>query len=412
MGSYSPDSIGLKSGWYRKTSDENYAAGRRIIEKHWNKVCDEILIKFVVQYGTFFTIFSENLIREIDAALGTDFENNARYYEIFLTTRAYEIEKTKRIWRDSYKSNRDKTYTCPYCDKTFPILDCHPDILKTLGIPPTHCRTCDYVVGRYSSFWDKEIKRRVHDMMRNIDEEKNCELCQNRFSLKDDIFTYYSFGKQFVDYFYPNLYLHICPKCFKKTFHDYKRGSSATKLSRLYDLFLFTGEIPTQDFDKLFYLYKDHDSLCVLIEIFQKLRTPQGYKEEFGSFFAALVKSGILPEGSKRMTIGTMVLADDGHLCLSLPEKEIDDFLYSNDIPHDKEVYYPGCKMRADWEILGTKKRTLVEYFGLMNNKDYAEKTEKKIKLAAENNIELIEIYPESDWKVFLSRFIQSDKLE
>ena len=410
MNRYSPDFAGINPGWYRNTSEDNYAAGRRIIDKHWNKTCDEILIKYVEKYGTFFTAFGEDIIREIDVALGYDFENNVRYYEYYLATRAFEIEKTKNIWINSYRDNQGKTYTCPYCEKAFPLLDCHPDILKTLGIPPIHCRTCNYVVGRYSAFWDDDIKRRVRNMMRTIEKEKECELCQKKYSLKDDVFTYNSFGKKFIDCLYPNLFLNICPKCFKKTFNDYKRGSTKTKLSRLYDLFVFTGEIPTQDFEKIFYLYKDHDSLLELIRIFQKLRTPHGYKEEFGSFFAALVKSGILPEGSKRMTIGTMVIAEDGHLCLSLPEKEIDDFLNSSDISHNKEVYYPDSNMRADWEIIGTEKRTFIEYFGLMSNKDYAEKTAKKQKLAAENNIELIDIYPDSDWKSLLSRFILKNK--
>lgn len=410
MGYYGTDFAGIKSGWYRKTSEDNYAPGRRIIDKHWNTICDEILIKYVKKYGTFFTAFSEDIIREIDAALGTDIENNVRYYEYYLATRAYEIEKTKRIWINSYKESRNTTYTCPYCEKTLPLLDCHPDILRTLGIPPTHCRTCNYVVGRYSAFWNDDIKRRVRDLMRTIDEKKDCELCQKEYSLQNDVFTFDSFGKKFIDCLYPNLFLNICPKCFKNTFNDYKRGSAKTKLSRLHDLFLFTGEIPTQDFENIFYLYKDHDSLLELIKIFRKLRTPHGYKEEFGSFFAALVKSGILPEGSKRMTIGTMVLAEDGHLCLSLPEKEIDDFLYLNGIPHNKEVYYPNSNMRADWEILGTEKRIFVEYFGLMGNKDYAEKAANKKKLAAASNIELIDIYPESDWKLLFSRFILGDK--
>jgi hypothetical protein len=412
MSYYGPDFAGIESGWYRKTFEKSYAAGRRAIDKYWNKTCDEILIKYVEEYGTFYTAFVEDIIKEIDVALETDFKDNARYYEYYLATRAYEIEKTKRIWIESYRNNLNTTYTCSYCEKTFPLLDCHPDILRTLGIPPTQCRNCNYVVGRYSAFWDDEIKRRVRDLMRTIKEKKDCELCKKEYSLKGDIFTYDSFGKQFIDCLYPNLFLNICPKCFKSTFNDYKRGSTKTKLSRLYDLFVFTGEIPTQDFGKIFYLYKDHDSLLELIKIFKKLRTPHGYKEEFGSFFAAIVKSGILPEGSKRMTIGTMVLAEDGHLCMSLLEKEIDDFMHSSGIPHNKEVYYPDSNMRADWEILGTEKRTFVEYFGLMENKDYAEKVAKKQKLAVENSIALIDIYPEDNWKLLLSSYTMDDKNE
>ena len=312
---------------------------------------------------------------------------------------------------DSYKSNRGVNYTCPYCEKQFLLLDCHPEILRTLGIPPIHCRTCNYIIGRYNSFWSDDIKLKIYDLIRNIDEKKDCELCSNEYIIASEVFTYNSFGKQFVDFIYPNLFFNICPKCFNKIFNDYKRGASKLKLSRLYDLFIFTGKIPTQDFEKIIYLYKDRDTLIELIKIFHKLRTPHGYKEEFGSFFGALVKSGILPKGSKKMTYGIMSLAEDGHLCLSLAEKEIDDFLYSKGIIHEKEVFYPGSKMRADWEILNVEKRTFVEYFGLMSKKDYAEKTEKKIKIAKANNINLIEIYPESDWELLLSTFIMKKKI-
>ena len=111
MSYYSIDFAGISSGWYRKTVEENYAAGRRKIDKYWNSTCDLILIKFVEKYGTFFTAFYKDIIKEIDKTLHTDFENNVRYYEYYLATRACEINKTKRIWIDSYKNNRSVNYT-------------------------------------------------------------------------------------------------------------------------------------------------------------------------------------------------------------------------------------------------------------------------------------------------------------
>jgi hypothetical protein len=398
----------ISSGWYRKTSDEIYAAGRDILDQHWNETCDNILIKYVEKHGTFFTIFFDDIKREVYAAIGSGFQfqytiNNFDYY---LATRAYEIEKTRKIWIDSYRSYEQTTYTCFYCTKTFPLLDCEPHILRTLGIPPTHCGTCNGLVARYRSFWDSDIEQKVCDLMHTYETLRHCEFCQNEYVLQDGKYKYGSFGYQSVDFFYPNLFLNVCPKCFLEIFEDCKEGTENTRLLSLHDLFLFTGEIPTQDFEKTLYLYKDHDSLLDLIKILRVLRTPEGYKEEFGSFFAALVKSGILPEGSRRMVIGTMILAKDGHLCLSIPEKEIDDFLHLNGVSHSKEVYYPDSKMRTDWEIIGTERRTFIEYFGLMNNKTYAEKAANKMKLAKNSGIELIEIYPDSDWKLLLSNFI------
>ena len=61
--------------------------------------------------------------------------------------------------------------------------------------------------------------------------------------------------------------------------------------------------------------------------------------------------------------------------------------------------------MRTDWEIFGYSKRIFIEYFGLMNNKDYVEKAKRKALIAAERDIELVELYP-YEWRdVLLRRF-------
>ena len=109
--------------------------------------------------------------------------------------------------------------------------------------------------------------------------------------------------------------------------------------------------------------------------------------------------------------MGTMVLAEDGHLCLSLAEKEIDDFLYKNEIPHNKEVHYPETKLRADWELLGNDARIFVEYFGLMANPEYAKRAKHKCELARKNEIKLIEIYPGDEWKTVLLQYAVPDNV-
>jgi hypothetical protein len=104
------------------------------------------------------------------------------------------------------------------------------------------------------------------------------------------------------------------------------------------------------------------------------------------------------------MLIGTRVLAEDGHLCFSLPEKDIDDFLSHNDLAHSKEVSYPGSRLRADWEVFGGQGRVFVEYFGLVGRPDYDEKVKQKIEHARSHGIELVSIYPSSDWTSVLRR--------
>ena len=118
--------------------------------------------------------------------------------------------------------------------------------------------------------------------------------------------------------------------------------------------------------------------------------SPYGYKEVFGSWLKALIAAGILEKDSQQMIFGTKVLANDGHECLSLGEKTIDDWLYSNMIPHEKEPIYPGGYLRADWKV----SKFFIEYWGLKGQEDYDKKILIKREIAKEYGIPLIEIYP------------------
>src|SRR3546814_9560476 len=48
-----------------------------------------------------------------------------------------------------------------------------------------------------------------------------------------------------------------------------------------------------------------------------------------------LAEAGLIDDGL-RMARGTILPARDGHLCLSLREKVVDDFLYQHDIEHER----------------------------------------------------------------------------
>ncbi|MGO9246565.1 MAG: hypothetical protein ACLP0A_02890 [Verrucomicrobiia bacterium] len=246
--------------------------------------------------------------------------------------------------------------------------------------------------------------------MAHVKGARVCDICATSFTLEQHIFTYHTFGGKFVDLLYPNLFANVCAVCFEKAFNDYRGGSPQERLTALYDLFLLIGKVPTKDFDNLFYLFRDKGSLVRLVTVLQRMRTPSGYSAEFGTFFAALVRAGVLPEGSKKMVIGTMTLSKDGHLCLSLPEKEIDDFLFLEGIPHSKEVHYPDSPLRTDWELFGATARTFVEYFGLMTNPDYAARANEKIEIASAKGIDLIALFPDTDWKEKLLNW-KKDKL-
>jgi len=405
MSYYGPTFANIESGWYRETSDPNYTVERTRIDAVWNNACDEIVRRYVSSYGTFFTAFEDDMLHEVEDATATDL-GGIRYHCYYFATRAWEMQDTRRRWVESDIEANRHLYRCTTCEGRVCLADAHPDLIRRHGIDLQVCRPCDYVLRRYEGL-GRSVLERVPSLMRSRTESRQCELCGGSFDLRYDSYAYQSAGLTTVDVLYPNLFARVCPRCSEGALRDYRRGSGKTHLARLYDLFVFTGKVPTQDLGSLMYVCRERETILWLVDMLKQTRSPSGFAEEFGSFFAALVASGILPDGSRKMLIGTMILAKDGHLCLSIPEKEIDDFLSDHGLAHDKEVPYPSCSLRCDWEVFTEpNRRVFVEYFGLMSNRDYARRAQEKIELAQQAGIELVALYPDGDWgSVLLDRF-------
>ena len=166
------------------------------------------------------------------------------------------------------------------------------------------------------------------------------------------------------------------------------------------DLINLINFIPPSSFkNDLSYLrYLDRESFIKAIKLLNDMppheksyHTPYGYKEVFGSWFKALIAADVLENDSQKMSFSYRVLANDGHECLSLGEKNIDDWLYLNNIPHEKEPIYPNGYFRADWKV----GKHFIEYWGLKGKEDYDNKILIKKEIAKEYNIPLIEIFPE-----------------
>ncbi len=104
--------------------------------------------------------------------------------------------------------------------------------------------------------------------------------------------------------------------------------------------------------------------------------------------------AGLLTGGT-RTSRGVTVVAKDGHVCRSLFERSIDDFLYDNGIDHETEPLYPfDSEMnrngyRADWKLLDG---SFVEALGFVRDRVYMEKVERKLKLADRHSISVITI--------------------
>jgi hypothetical protein len=111
----------------------------------------------------------------------------------------------------------------------------------------------------------------------------------------------------------------------------------------------------------------------------------------FGSWLGALVEAEVLEGGVRRTRFGTQCLAKDGHMCLSIAEKTIDDLLTTMGIAHQKEVPYPEGGYRCDF----VSKGVFIEYFGLSGDPDYDDKTKAKQKLCKRLGLRLVAVYPE-----------------
>lgn len=127
-----------------------------------------------------------------------------------------------------------------------------------------------------------------------------------------------------------------------------------------------------------------------LIQVLKEKPSVKCVKNNFGSWLEALIEAEILEDGTRRTSRGTQCIAKDGHLCYSLGEKTIDDLLYSNNVSHEREPYYPESNFRADFSVNGV----FIEYFGLAGNSEYDEKIALKRKLCKQYGIKLIEVYP------------------
>lgn len=111
-------------------------------------------------------------------------------------------------------------------------------------------------------------------------------------------------------------------------------------------------------------------------------------RERFGTWNNAIEAAGFDPNP---VLFAKHQIANDGHLCDSLAEKVIDDYLFEKGITHERNISYPEGVYTADFKI-GDK---LIEYFGLAGeHKRYDELRLIKQKLIKKFSLKLIEVYP------------------
>ena len=152
--------------------------------------------------------------------------------------------------------------------------------------------------------------------------------------------------------------------------------------------------------------YTQKKVLNILSKIARKLRRTPSRREVngvdkvarrlFGSWNNAVSAAGLTPNRShsNRMYKRTNAKASDGHLCDSISELLIDNWLNKNKIEHKRNVPYPDTNHKADWGINFKKEIVFIEYFGLAKDSPrYDESIIKKKALCRKYKIKLIEIY-------------------
>ncbi|MFH1017596.1 MAG: hypothetical protein V1798_05355 [Pseudomonadota bacterium] len=150
--------------------------------------------------------------------------------------------------------------------------------------------------------------------------------------------------------------------------------------------------------DEAFVSRIDHDRMSEVFRTYGRMGGVGHVVRKFGSWFKALATTAILPDGTLQTARGIKCVARDKHVCLSLAELQIDNWLYEHGIAHEKEPLYPrhttfnvkGLR-KADWRVGDT----LIEFFGLEGDPRYEKKMLEKRLLAIALGLDVIELFPE-----------------
>ena len=219
-------------------------------------------------------------------------------------------------------------------------------------------------------------------------QKKACLLCKKRFI--EDSLPMPLIERLGIDR------LEFCAPCLRDTVLQGSGNDSASErdiLKYLQDLGSLIERVPPQNFGEGTTDLLDMQSTerVALLKLLRDKPSVKCVKAVFGSWLNALMQAGILEDGTRKTSRGIQCIAKDGHVCLSLGEKTIDDFLFLSGNPHDKEPRYPEGNYRGDFRV----GNTFIEYFGLAGDAEYDTKTKKKIGICRKYGIALIAIYPQ-----------------
>jgi len=237
---------------------------------------------------------------------------------------------------------------------------------------------------------DKRNLDKLCDLLKLQNTKRDCEVCNNKFRIIDwDPYRYY----------HNEPYFGCCMECRIKL----KRPNYQTLEEKFVEFMELIEFIPSPSTLSDIFTRGTIQRINPLkikkaIEVYAEVECNfDPIKEKYGTYFSALFELELLPDGVLQTKRGIRCVSLDGHECLSLGEKEIDDWLHLNNILHDKEPRYPKHPVynksglrRADWIVNNS---VFIEYFGLAGDSNYDEKTAEKFKLCEELGIKIVGIY-------------------
>lgn len=185
----------------------------------------------------------------------------------------------------------------------------------------------------------------------------------------------------------------ICKGCLDSCVWVYGNNRASTESIKAWvaELAEVAGRVPPKGFGTS----KGHmaglstEARVRLLNLLTERPSEERLVERCGSWLQALILAGVLPDGTLRTSRGTRCIALDGHVCLSIGEKTIDDFLSASAIPHEREPKYPNSGFRGDFMVGDV----MIEYFGLAGEATYDAKIVAKRAACEISGISLLELY-------------------
>ena len=284
---------------------------------------------------------------------------------IFLTP-----EKSKIINLQTLENIAESTFRI-FCNK-YHIYEMYPDTYKLpLGISISKMITWKWIAYYYRSC--NQNNTALKAKINNLAEHRNYRDCklnilQNNYS--KSLFSPRAF--QYSEY--KNSQREIL-KNFVEIIGIVPSQKDMSMIHLQYPLVFenfLTKNIPSKYFDNLI-----------------NLESIDWFIAEEGSWFDALINSECLENAERKSKFGTWTISKDGHTCKSIAEKNVDDWLFQNNIPHEKEVKYPNSNYIADWKVDGH----YIELYGLKGLPAYDEKIIVKRKLAIDGGFKIIELF-------------------